>query len=383
MSKWPMVRLGDVCEVNPRTNVENLDIEVSFVPMSCISENGTLELLETRSFTEVKNGFTTFQDRDVIFAKITPCMENGKGAIVDRLCNGVGAGSTEFHVIRPDQSKVLSEWIFLFTKWDHFREEAKLNMTGSAGQKRVPKKFLSEHLLPLPPLETQKKIADVLDKAKSLIDLRKKQIERMDMLIKSKFIEMFGDPVRNPKGWRVTLFTEVATIDTHMTTDWEKYNDLPHVGIENIEKDTGHITKLKLVRDSELISGKYIFDKRHIIYSKIRPNLNKVALPDFTGVCSADAYPILPKSNTTRYYLAYILRNQLFLDYILSYSDRTNIPKVNKKQLSGFQLPLPPIEDQNYFTVFVKSVEKQKNQLQQALDKMEMNYKSMMQKYFR
>ena len=157
MSKWPMVRLGDVCEVNPRTNVENLDIEVSFVPMSCISENGTLELLETRSFTEVKNGFTTFQDRDVIFAKITPCMENGKGAIVDRLCNGVGAGSTEFHVIRPDQSKVLSEWIFLFTKWDHFREEAKLNMTGSAGQKRVPKKFLSEHLLPLPPLETQKK----------------------------------------------------------------------------------------------------------------------------------------------------------------------------------------------------------------------------------
>ena len=209
-----------------------------------------------------------------------------------------------------------------------------------------------------------------MDKAKSLIDLRKKQIERMDMLIKSKFIEMFGDPVRNPKGWRVTLFTEVATIDTHMTTDWEKYNDLPHVGIENIEKDTGHITKLKLVRDSELISGKYIFDKRHIIYSKIRPNLNKVALPDFTGVCSADAYPILPKSNTTRYYLAYILRNQLFLDYILSYSDRTNIPKVNKKQLSGFQLPLPPIEDQNYFTVFVKSVEKQKNQLQQALDKM-------------
>lgn len=236
--------------------------------------------------------------------------------------------------------------------------------------------------IPLPPLETQKKIADVLDKAKSLIDLRKKQIEQMDLLIKSKFIEMFGDPATNPKKWRVVTFAEVATIDTHMTTDWEKYNGLPHIGIENIEKDTGHITKLKLVRDSELISGKYIFDKRHIIYSKIRPNLNKVALPDFTGVCSADAYPILPKSNTTRYYLAFILRSQHFLDYILSHSDRTNIPKVNKKQLAGFELPLPPVEDQNSFTLFVDSVEEQKYMLQHGLHKMEINYKSLMQEYF-
>ncbi|MCC7575935.1 MAG: restriction endonuclease subunit S [Methanomethylovorans sp.] len=243
-------------------------------------------------------------------------------------------------------------------------------------------KWLKEIQIMICPIEKQKKIIDILDKAKSLIDLRKKQIEKMDLLIKSKFIEMFGDPVTNPKKWRVVTFAEVATIDTHMTTDWEKYNGLPHIGIENIEKDTGHITKLKLVRDSELISGKYIFDKRHIIYSKIRPNLNKVALPDFTGVCSADAYPILPKSNTTRYYLAFILRSQHFLDYILSHSDRTNIPKVNKKQLAGFELPLPPVEDQNSFTLFVDSVEEQKYMLQHGLHKMEINYKSLMQEYF-
>jgi type I restriction enzyme S subunit len=132
-----------------------------------------------------------------------------------------------------------------------------------------------------------------------------------------------------------------------------------------------------------VISGKYLFSPRHIIYSKIRPNLNKVALPDFDGLCSADAYPILPKEEIcNREYLGYTLRSRCFLDYILAFSNRTNLPKVNKNQVEGFVLPLPPIDLQNKFTTFVKQVDKSKVAVQKALDETRILFDSLMQKYF-
>jgi len=127
--------------------------------------------------------------------------------------------------------------------------------------------------------------------------------------------------------------------------DFDGYEDYPHIGIDSIEKDTGRIFGYRTISEDGVISGKYLFTPKHIIYSKIRPNLNKVALPDFIGLCSADAYPILVKDTVcTREYFGYTLRSRIFLDYILAFSSRTNLPKVNKSQVEGFKLPLPPIE---------------------------------------
>lgn len=180
-------------------------------------------------------------------------------------------------------------------------------------------------------------------------------------MYKSKFIEMFGDLKNNSKEWNILTFNEFAVIDTNMTKDFEQYSDYPHIGIDSIEKNTGNILEYQLVKDSNLKSGKYLFDERHIIYSKIRPNLNKVALPQFKGVCSADAYPILCLDGIAdRNYLGYVLRSEFFLNYILAFSGRTNIPKVNKEQLKGFSMPTPPIELQNQFADFVKQVDKLK-----------------------
>ena len=243
--------------------------------------------------------------------------------------------------------------------------------------------IVKELMIPLPPLDVQQKIADVLDNASALIELRKAQMEKLDMLIKSRFIEMFGDLRTNNMSWDMYPFSYVGTIDTHMTNDFELYADVPHIGIENIEKSTGRILSYTLVKDSNLKSGKYPFDERHLIYSKIRPNLNKVAKPNFKGVCSADAYPILPTENSNRDYLALVLRSDFFLEYILAFSGRTNIPKVNKKQLERFCLPVPPIRLQNEFAAFVERVEVQKELLQQSLKKLELNYKALMQKCFR
>lgn len=154
---------------------------------------------------------------------------------------------------------------------------------------------------------------------------------------------------------------DVAEIDTTMVTDYEKYADYPHIGIDSIEKNTGRLFGYRTIAEDGVISGKYLFTEKHIIYSKIRPNLNKVALPDFKGLCSADAYPILPKENVClRIYLGYVMRSEFFLDYILPFSRRSNMPKVNKVQLSGFILPVPDIDLQKQFAAFIEQTDKSK-----------------------
>ena len=162
-------------------------------------------------------------------------------------------------------------------------------------------------------------------------------------------------------GWPIASFTEFAKIDATMTTDYEFYAEYPHIGIDSIEKDTGVLSGYRTVKEDNVISGKYVFSPEHIIYSKIRPNLNKVALPEFAGVCSADAYPILPNTaNCNRLYLAVLLRSEFFLDYILGFSARSNMPKVNRKQVEGFKAPLPPLFLQERFAEVYEQIDKSK-----------------------
>ena len=232
-------------------------------------------------------------------------------------------------------------------------------------------------------LETQKAIVEKLDKVCELISLRKQQLAKLDELVKARFVEMFGDFKSNSKGWSTVKFDDFAKIDGNMTTDYKKYADYPHIGIDSIEKGTGALKGYRTVKEDGVVSGKYIFTPQHIIYSKIRPNLNKVALPDFEGLCSADAYPILPNpKNCNRIFLALAMRSDYFLDYILQFSARTNLPKVNRKEIAGFSMPLPPLSLQNDFATFVERVDQQKQTVQQSLEKLELVKKAPMQEYF-
>ncbi len=233
------------------------------------------------------------------------------------------------------------------------------------------------------PYEDQVRIVREIDKVGTLISFHRQQLAKLDELVKSRFIELFGDLKSNPHNWQYKNLLDVADIDTVMVSDYEKYADYPHIGIDSIEKNTGRLFGYRTIAEDGVISGKYLFTARHIIYSKIRPNLNKVALPDFDGLCSADAYPILPKENVClRIYLGYVMRSEFFLDYILPFSRRANMPKVNKEQLSGFNLPVPDIELQRQFAAFVEQTDKSKLAIQESLAKMEMLKKSLMQQYF-
>ena len=229
----------------------------------------------------------------------------------------------------------------------------------------------------------QNRIVDTLGRVEHIIEQRQQQLSALDDLIKARFVEMFGDFKLNPKGWPIVSFDDVAIIDGNMTTDYERYADYPHIGIDSIEKDTGILKGYRTVSEDGVISGKYVFTSKHIIYSKIRPNLNKVALPDFEGVCSADAYPILPiAGKCNRVFLAYDMRSSFFLDYILQFCNRTNLPKVNRKEVSGFKTPLPPLELQNEFAAFVAQIDKSKSVIQKSLEETQMLFDSLMQQYF-
>ncbi|WP_415276427.1 restriction endonuclease subunit S [Clostridium perfringens] len=176
-------KLGEVTEVNPKkSEIKELDKDliVSFVPMDRVSEKGEFAPELSKPISEVYNGFTYFKDNDVLFAKITPCMENGKGAIAINLSNGIGFGSTEFHVLRPIKDNSNPYWIYHLTTLIEFRRLAERKMTGSAGQKRVPTDFLNNVEVVIPPIELQNQFADFakqVDKLKFEMEKSLKELE--------------------------------------------------------------------------------------------------------------------------------------------------------------------------------------------------------------
>ena len=180
------MRLIDVCDINPRAQAIDDNLEVSFVAMPDVSEDGKINTGNIRSYCEVKKGFTCFQEGDVLFAKITPCMENGKGALAVGLKNGIGCGSTEFHVLRPNTEVLQGQWLYYLTSWSAFRKDAERHMTGSAGQKRVPKAYLEKYELQIPTLSEQLYQVKSLDRVKAVIELRKRELQSLDDLIKAR-----------------------------------------------------------------------------------------------------------------------------------------------------------------------------------------------------
>lgn len=161
---WNLLTLSEVCLINP-TRPRNLPysdgVDTSFVPMAAVDEReGKISDLQIRPFGEIKRGYTYFEENDVLFAKITPCMENGKAAIAHGLIHGFGFGSTEFHVLRPNTG-ILPEWIYYFLRRETFRQEAKTKFRGAVGQQRVPQDFLQTHLIPVPYPENPEKSLNI------------------------------------------------------------------------------------------------------------------------------------------------------------------------------------------------------------------------------
>lgn len=191
-SKWDNEKLSKVAFVNPggAYKGKTADTPISFVPMEVIDE--TFSEITTMDETTIKqaSGFTKFWEGDLLWAKITPCMQNGKSAIAKNLTNGLGCGSTEFFILRPKDERLVIEYLHVILHMKCVRETAMLYFGGSTGQQRVPASFLENFNIPLPPKEKQVEIAnhvyELRQKAKTLqeegkriLELAKQEVEKM------------------------------------------------------------------------------------------------------------------------------------------------------------------------------------------------------------
>lgn len=193
---WKVGTLSLCCQINPKKSEITYftdGFKVSFVAMADVSEDGKINTSKIKTFDQVKTGFTYFYENDILFAKITPCMENGKGAVAKSLTNNIGFGSTEFHVFRPIQGVSNSEWIFRLTQLPVFRQTAEKNMTGSAGQKRVPTAFLNDLIIGIPPLSLQTRFASIVQKIEEQKTIVQRSIDETQALFDSLMSQYFDD----------------------------------------------------------------------------------------------------------------------------------------------------------------------------------------------
>lgn len=320
-SSWRWVKLAEVCEINPRRPTafdRSSDAPTTFVPMSAVDERlESIVRAEVRPFGQVKKGYTYFAEGDVLFAKITPCMQNGKHAIARDLIGRVGFGTTEFHVLRPG-SFIAPEWIHYFLRQPEILQAATAYFSGAVGQQRVPESYLAELEIPLPPLSEQKRIAAILNEQIAATERARAaaeaQLEAAKSLPAAYLRAVFNSPEAQqwPKK-RLGEFLQLRNEVVH-PRDNSKGRSV-FVGLEHIESGTGIRIGLVDVEMSELTGRKPRFYKGDVVYGYLRPYLNKVWVADFDGLCSVDqyVYTVDPKAADARF-LAWFMRSPVYLE---------------------------------------------------------------------
>ena len=385
------MKLSEICEVNPKGLVLDSNTNVSFVAMPDVSEDGKISTSDIRKYHEVKKGYTSFIDGDVLLAKITPCMENGKGALATGLINGIGFGSTEFHVLRPLYGKADGKWLYYFTVWPGFRKDAERNMTGSAGQKRVPKDFLEKYDLFVPPLEMQRLQVQQLDSIKGLIDLRKSQLSYCDHLIKARFVEMFGTYPANEKDWPTGAIRDLVTDVRYGSSRKAAEGDsgrYPYLRMNNItyggELDLTDVKTIDIPEEEldkcsvrygdllfnrtnskELVGKTCVYNREELMVLAgfvVRVRLNEKALPEFVSA-----------------FLNSDFSKKMLLGMCKAAIGQANI---NAQELQSIGIYIPPLDMQKTFVEFVAQINKTKSVIQKSLDETQILFDSLMHRYF-
>ncbi len=360
---WAAPKLSDVCRINPRGKSGLAeDDEVSFVPMAAVSEiSGSILAAETRPVRDVQKGFTLFHEGDVLFAKITPCMENGKAAIAHKLVNQRGYGSTEFHVIRPS-GLILAEWVFAIIRTAEFRRAAAASFQGAVGQQRVTGSFLENFRIPLPPLSEQQRIVEILQEAEKIRRLRAEAEAKTAELIPATFFQFFEG---SDKHFENVPMRELVYEFRYGTSQSSGERGITTLRIPNILGDRMSFDDLVNVEVNyeslerlRLRTGDMLF---------VRTNGN----PYYVGRCSvfdqSDAERKVG-ADTPVIFASYLIRARLRTDtirpwfvhaYLRSSLGRARVLKqtrtaagqynLNTEGLGAIRVPVPPIELQDKF----------------------------------
>lgn len=379
--EWNIGTLDNIAEINPKTDTSSFEenTKVTFLPMQNVGENGKILKYETRNYNEVKKGYTCFAEKDVLFAKITPCMENGKGALATNLENKVGFGSTEYHVLRSKQNGS-PEYIFYLTKWDKFRKESEKHMTGSAGQRRVSKNVFFSYKLPIPPLSEQQKIASILSKVDEQIEQTEQIIEKTEILKKGLMQKLLTKGIGHmkfkktefgeiPEEWEVVKIQEITKDDKRAIKvgpfgsqlKKSEYVDsgIKVYGQENVfKKDfdygTYYITKEKF----ESLSAFEIFPG-DIVITMMGTIGDCMVVPEkiSKGIMNSHLMRLQLKSNVTPEYLAILITDAFFVKkQINRLSQGAIMSGLNSKIIKQIFIPLPSINEQRKLVEICKKI---------------------------
>ena len=242
-------------------------------------------------------------------------------------------------------------------------------------------KWLKEISLEYKDVESQKKIVRTLDSVTKIIELRKAELSKLDNLIKARFVEMFGDPVRNSKNWNTEKLCSIAPIN--------KYNgDIDTVNgkvwllnLDMIESCTGNIVDFLYEFENRITSSTIKFDENCVLYSKLRPYLNKVVIPERKGYATSELVS-MSTEKINKYFLANLLRQDSFVNFSNATAYGAKMPRASMDLIKNLDVINPPTELQNQFGKLVIEVEKSKVEVQRALDEAQLLFDSLMQKYF-
>ena len=382
-ARWRVTRLRFCATINPTPaeirGIAN-DTVVSFVPMEAVGENGGLNLEQTHPLGYVAKGYTYFRDNDVVIAKITPCFENGKGALVNGLRNGLGFGTTELHVLRPFPC-LDRKYLFYLTLSHAFRKIGASYMYGAGGQKRVPDDFIRDFRIALPPPSEQRAIASCLDRETSridaLIEKKQRQIELLqekrttlishavtkgldpNVHMKDSGVEWLG-PV--PEGWSISKLGFHASVKARL--GWkglkaDEYVDegfiflsTPNIKNRHIDFDAvNYITKERYLESPEIM-----LEVGDVLIAKDGSTLGTTNivrdLPAPATVNSSIAV-LRPKSNLHSNFLYWIMVCPYTQSIIQQVKDGQGVPHLFQADLRQFWIWLPSYEEQRTIAAYL------------------------------
>lgn len=357
---WPLRKLGDseVCLLNPKkSEIAKIpaSTSVSFVPMAQVDEvSGTMNSSDVKLLGDVRKGYTYFAEGDVVFAKITPCMENGKSAIARGLTNGIGFGTTEFHILRPGHV-ALPEWIHFFLRQPCFREEAKKNMHGASGQQRVPTDFLREVQIPVPPLAEQRRIVarieELTRRAEEAKKLRQEALKRSA----SQFFQVRRRCFESLSSeWPLVPLGKCGKVMGGGTPSkkeaayWK--GNIPWIAPKEMKSfritaSSETISEAALMGSAAKMipSGSVLFVVRGMILARVVP----VALTDVPCAVNQDMKAIVPHEGVSAEYLAHMLwgANELLAGLVETAGHGTK--KLETAKWSSVGIPIPDIATQH------------------------------------
>lgn len=317
------------------------------------------------------NTDNTFSKRfvkgQVLFGRRRAYQRKAAIAEFDGICSG------DITVIEAIEGKMVPELLPFIIQTPVFFDYANRGSAGSLSP-RVKWEHLADYEFELPPLEEQKILADKLWAAYRLKEAYKKLLDATDEMVKSQFIEMFGNPVTNTKGWKTAKIKDVAP---EMPSKEQLSGKIWLLNLDMIESNTGRIIE-KVYEDVENALSVQSFDEGNVLFSKLRPYLNKVVIPDEPGMATTELVPLRPEpSKLHKVFLSHLLRGNQFVNYANDIAGGTKMPRMPLTELRNFDCILPPMDKQLEFVFIAEQVDKSKFELKQCIEHIDKVIKSL------